>query len=88
MRYIKIKQVPTVAQAGSGWVEHTWSTFIERAEDDQAEVLQGGALLSGFQRDKFRHFFYHVLDLNNDHVISQEDFTSLNSRVRHYMQEH
>ena len=69
-------------------MEHTWSTFIERAEDDQAEVLQGGALLSGFQRDKFRHFFYHVLDLNNDHVISQEDFTSLNSRVRHYMQEH
>ena len=67
-------------------MEHTWSTFIERAEDDQAEVLQGGALLSGFQRDKFRHFFYHVLDLNNDHVISEEDFTGLNSRVRHYME--
>lgn len=69
-----------------GWVEHTWSTFIERAEDDLEEDLQGSMLLSDFQKKKFRHFFYHVLDLNNDHVISEEDFTGLNSRVRHYMQ--
>ena len=64
----------------SGWVEHTWSTFIERAEDDCEETPQGRALISDFQQEKFRHFFYHVLDLNNDHVISEEDFTGLNSR--------
>ena len=70
----------------SGWVEHTWSTFIERAEDDDEELLLGRQRLSDFQQMKFRHFFYHVLDLNNDHVISEEDFTGLNSRVRHYME--
>ena len=70
----------------SGWVEHTWSTFIERAEDDDEELLPGRERLSDFQQMKFRHFFYHVLDLNNDHVISEEDFTGLNSRVRHYME--
>ena len=70
----------------SGWVEHTWSTFIERAEDDDEELLPGRQRLSEFQQSKFRHFFYHVLDLNNDHVISEEDFMGLNSRVRHYME--
>ena len=88
-------------------MEHTWSTFIERAEDDKEEALevhkldyhhiistvssqdflslipllkisfQGRALISEFQQHKFRHFFYHVLDLNNDHVISQEDFDGI-----------
>ena len=70
----------------SGWTEHTWSTFIERAEDDDEELLPGRERLSDFQQRKFRHFFYHVLDLNNDHVISEEDFMGLNSRVRHYME--
>ena len=42
-------------------------------------------LISHFQQQKFRHFFYHVLDLNSDHVISAEDFDGLNERVRHYM---
>ena len=59
----------------------------------------GSQLLSAFQKDKFVHFFYHVLDVNRwtagqrrhdlivhrDHVISQEDFDDLNDRVRHYM---
>ena len=79
-------EVKVNTEVKTGWVEHTWSTFIERAEDDQEEDLQGRMLLSDFQQKKFRHFFYHVLDLNNDHVISEEDFTGLNSRVRHYMQ--
>ena len=48
--------------------------------------MPGRELLSEFQQKKFRHFFYHVLDLNSDHVISEEDFTGLNSRVRHYME--
>ena len=49
-------------------------------------MLLGRELLSEFQQKKFRHFFYHVLDLNSDHVISEEDFTGLNYRVRHYME--
>lgn len=39
--------------------------------------FQGRALITEFQQQKFRHFFYHVLDLNNDHVISQEDFDGI-----------
>ena len=69
----------------SGWTEHTWSTFIARAEEEEVVAPQGKTLLSTFQRDKFVHFFYHVLDVNRDHVISQEDFDDLNTRVRHYM---
>ena len=72
-------------QAVAGWKEHTWSTFIARAEEEEVEPPQGKVLLSTFQRDKFVHFFYHVLDVNRDHVISQEDFDDLNDRVRHYM---
>ena len=48
-------------------------------------MLLGKEMLSQFQKDKFVHFFYHVLDVNRDHVISQEDFDDLNDRVRHYM---
>ena len=72
-------------KTSSGWKEHTWSTFIARAEEEELEAPQGKVLLSTFQRDKFVHFFYHVLDVNRDHVISQEDFDDLNDRVRHYM---
>ena len=55
----------------SSWSEHTWSTFISRAEEETEPELLGAQLLSQFQKDKFVHFFYHVLDLNMDHVISQ-----------------
>ena len=77
----------TTKESKSGWTEHTWSTFIERSvdlEEDKGKP-RGKQLLSSFQIVKFTHFFYHVLDLNSDHVISQEDFDGLNSRVRHYM---
>ena len=67
------------------WSEHTWSTFISREEEEVTEIPQGKIFLSSFQQEKFIHFFYHVLDLNSDHVISQEDFDGLNCRVRHYM---
>jgi len=49
--------------------------------DDVTEVntVQPGAdLITDFQKDKFRHFFFHVLDLNSDCVISAEDFEKLN----------
>ena len=73
----------------SKWSEHVWSTFIHRGYSDdvtekQAPVV-GKDLLTDFQQDKFKYFFYHVLDLNTDHVISMEDFVKLNKRIRHYM---
>ena len=68
---------PTKEDTKSGWVEHTWSTFIERVEKDVTESPKGKLYLSSFQRKNFTYFFYHVLDLNTDHVISQEDFDGL-----------
>ena len=51
--------------------------------EEESEVkMKGKDLLSAFQQEKFKYFFYHVLDLNSDHVISAEDFESLNNRVR------
>ena len=73
----------------SCWSEHVWSTFIHRGfSDDVTEnkkPIVGKDLLTEFQKDKFKYFFYHVLDLNTDHVISIEDFLKLNDRIKHYM---
>ena len=73
----------------STWSEHVWSTFIHRGYSDDVTdkepVVIGKHLLTDFQQDKFKYFFYHVLDLNTDHVISAEDFDKLNERIKHYM---
>ena len=73
----------------STWTEHIWSTFIHRGySDDVTEMepkLPGKEYLTAFQIDKFKYFFYQVLDQNSDHVISEEDFIKLNDRIRHYM---
>ena len=73
----------------STWSEHVWSTFIHRGYSDEVTEktpsVIGKNLLTDFQQDKFKYFFYHVLDLNTDHVISAEDFHKLNERIKHYM---
>ena len=73
----------------SSWSEHVWSTFIHRGYNDdvtkKVPLVVGKDLLTDFQQDKFKYFFYHVLDLNTDHVISAEDFEKLNDRIKHYM---
>ena len=78
-----------VQEKPSTWSEHIWSTFIHRGySDDVTEkqpLVNGKDLLTDFQQDKFQYFFYHVLDLNTDHVISKEDFVKLNKRIKHYM---
>ena len=86
---------PTKIQTTTGngnkstWSEHVWSTFIHRGYSDdvteKSTIVVGKELLTDFQQDKFKYFFYHVLDLNADHVISEEDFTKLNQRIKHYM---
>ena len=35
-----------------------------RAEEEEVSAPLGCQLLSPFQKDKFTHFFYHVLDVN------------------------
>jgi len=73
----------------SSWSEHTWTAWVHRGfSDDVTELLTvqpGGDSLTDFQKDKFRYFFYHVLDQDHDQVISSEDFDKLNERMRHYM---
>ena len=70
----------------SGWIEHTWSTFVERDKEDCTDDQQNRKLLlSPFQNKKFTHFFYHVLNLYTGPVVSKENFERLNSRVRHYI---
>ena len=64
---------------------HFVINFLNKLQDPEKK-LTGRELLSDFQQDKFRYFFYHVLDLNSDHVISEEDFDSLNDRVRNIFQ--
>ena len=49
---------------------------VPRAEEETEAPPLGKKLLSDFQKDKFTHFFYHVLDLNRDHVISQVNLLS------------
>ena len=84
---------------GAGGKIHNVVFTLTRAEEEEVSLPLGSQLLSAFQKDKFVHFFYHVLDVNRwtagqrrhdlivhrDHVISQEDFDDLNDRVRHYM---
>ena len=89
---INSQTVSDTGNQGNGkstWSEHVWSTFIHRGySDDVTEkpnIIVGKELLTDFQQDKFKYFFYHVLDLNTDHVISKEDFDRLNKRIKHYM---
>ena len=75
-----------VEDSKSGWIEHTWSTFIRRVEEDSSEdEPKGKILLSSFQKEKFTHFFHHVLVPKNANYVSPDDFDSLNTRMRQYM---
>ena len=58
----------------AAWVHRGFSDDVT----DVQTIQPGGDLLTDFQKDKFRYFFLHVLDLNSDYVISAEDFEKLN----------
>ena len=62
-----------------------WAKVGNKSHKSDYDYSNLSELLTDFQRDKFTYFFYHVLDLNSDHVISAEDFVKLNARVMHYM---
>ena len=58
----------------AAWVHRGFSDDVT----ELVTVQPGGDNLTDFQKDKFRYFFYHVLDQDHDHVITQEDFDKLN----------
>jgi hypothetical protein len=58
----------------AAWVHRGFSDDVT----EMSTVQPAGDLITDFQKDKFRHFFFHVLDLNSDCVISSEDFEKLN----------
>ena len=58
----------------AAWVHRGFSDDVTELNT----VQPGGDQITDFQKDKFRHFFFHVLDLNSDCVISSEDFEKLN----------
>ena len=63
----------------AAWVHRGFSDDVTELRT----VQPGGDLLTDFQKDKFRYFFFHVLDLNSDNVISAEDFDRLNEVRKH-----
>ena len=58
----------------AAWVHRGFSDDVT----EKTTLQPGHELISDFQKDKFRHFFFHVLDHNADCVISLEDFEKLN----------
>ena len=81
-----MEEKPEVEDSKSGWIEHTWSTFIMRVEEESSEdEPKGKILLSSFQKEKFTHFFHHVLVPKNANYVSPDDFDNLNTRMRQYM---
>ena len=61
----------------AAWVHRGFSDDVT----EKQQLQPGHELISDFQKDKFRHFFFHVLDHNADCVISLEDFEKLNEVI-------
>ena len=70
--YVDLADISLLLAAA--WVHRGFSDDVTELRT----VQPGGDLLTDFQKDKFRYFFFHVLDLNSDNVISSEDFDRLN----------
>ncbi|XP_067004634.2 uncharacterized protein [Anabrus simplex] len=69
-----------------GWSVHVWATWVRRipSEEDEAQEITLKNYLSPLQREKFAHFFSHLLDWDRDDVISLQDFDALSERLRHF----
>ncbi|GFG39135.1 hypothetical protein Cfor_10614, partial [Coptotermes formosanus] len=68
-----------------GWSVHVWATWVSRVPSE--EELQDAATcncLSQLQKEKFGHFFTHLLDWDKDDLISAQDFDALSERLRHF----
>ncbi|KDR20394.1 hypothetical protein L798_04928, partial [Zootermopsis nevadensis] len=68
-----------------GWSVHVWATWVSRVPSE--EELQDPAscsCLSQLQKEKFGHFFSHLLDWDKDSLISAQDFDALSERLRHF----
>ena len=74
-KYISNGSISIIISAA--WVHRGFSDDVT----EKAVLQPGHELISDFQKDKFRHFFFHVLDHNADCVISLEDFEKLNEVI-------
>ena len=78
MHYVLIlDQQNEFIMISAAWVHRGFSDDVT----EKAVLQPGHELISDFQKDKFRHFFFHVLDHNADCVISLEDFEKLNEVI-------
>ncbi|XP_077276330.1 uncharacterized protein LOC143905067 isoform X2 [Temnothorax americanus] len=63
------------------WSVHVWTTWVSRFPSDDSlsafdfSKIGGSEALALIQRDKFTHFFTHLLDHDRDGYISRKDFT-------------
>ncbi|XP_024870985.1 uncharacterized protein LOC112454041 [Temnothorax curvispinosus] len=73
-----------------GWSVHVWTTWVSRfPSDDSLSAFDfsksgGSEALALIQRDKFTHFFTHLLDHDRDGYISRKDFTLFSERLRRF----
>ncbi|XP_066600540.1 uncharacterized protein [Prorops nasuta] len=74
-----------------GWSVHVWTTWVSRFPSDEAltalDFLEDSAstkALAPIQRDKFTHFFVHLLDHDKDGFIARNDFSILTERLRRF----
>ncbi|XP_022197849.2 uncharacterized protein LOC111055015 [Nilaparvata lugens] len=76
--------------ADTGWSVHVWTTWVSRcpSQDDESfpegSPGQGAKQLTKIQKDKLRHFFSNVFDIDKDDLISTQDFDSFSERLKHF----
>ncbi|PSN42017.1 hypothetical protein C0J52_08246 [Blattella germanica] len=68
-----------------GWSVHVWATWVSRVpSEDESQDSASCSCLSQLQKEKFAHFFSHLLDWDKDELISAQDFDALSERLRHF----
>ncbi|RZF48707.1 hypothetical protein LSTR_LSTR011337 [Laodelphax striatellus] len=74
----------------TGWSVHVWTTWVSRCPSQEDESFQEGSMgegathLTRVQKDKLRHFFSNVFDIDKDDLISTQDFDSFSERLKHF----
>ncbi|XP_054261800.1 uncharacterized protein LOC128985871 [Macrosteles quadrilineatus] len=73
------------------WSVHVWASYIKRypSEDENLMSFDENApstlnLLSSTQKEKMSHFFSHLLDSDQDDLISEQDFDNFSEKLRRY----
>ncbi|XP_069674001.1 uncharacterized protein [Periplaneta americana] len=62
-----------------------YATWVSRVpSEDESQDNASSNCLSQLQKEKFSHFFTHLLDWDKDTLISAQDFDALSERLRHF----